>query len=155
MKKYIYSLFAAVLFLFSAGCSKDDDGSKNIDSGVVGEWRQTKWSNEAYADFDVYVEFLSDGTFNIFQKVETSAYVRYSGRFAASDSRLSGRYSDGVAWSTDYTFELSDNGDTLTMTSATEGAEVSVYTRTPIPEEVLDAPQVRSGTLPDGFRRIL
>lgn len=61
----------------------------------------------------------------------------------------------GVAWSTDYTFELSDNGDTLTMTSATEGAEVSVYTRTPIPEEVLDAPQVRSGTLPDGFRRIL
>ena len=57
MKKYIYSLFAAVLFLFSAGCSKDDDGSKNIDSGVVGEWRQTKWSNEAYADFDVYVEF--------------------------------------------------------------------------------------------------
>ena len=45
MKKYIYSLFAAVLFLFSAGCSKDDDGSKNIDSGVVGEWRQTKWSN--------------------------------------------------------------------------------------------------------------
>jgi len=41
------------------------------------------------------------------------------------------------------------------MTSATEGAEVSVYTRTPIPEEVLDAPQVRSGTLPDGFRRIL
>ena len=69
MKKYIYSLFAAVLFLFSAGCSKDDDGSKNIDSGVVGEWHQTKWSNEAYADFDVYVEFLSDGTFNIFQKV--------------------------------------------------------------------------------------
>ena len=70
MKKYIYSLFAAVLFLFSAGCSKDDDGSKNIDSGVVGEWHQTKWSNEAYADFDVYVEFLSDGTFNIFQKVK-------------------------------------------------------------------------------------
>ena len=25
----------------------------------------------------------------------------------------------------------------------------------PIPEEVLAAPQVRSGTLPDGFRRIL
>lgn len=75
MKKYIYSLFAAVLFLFSAGCSKDDDGSKNIDSGVVGEWRQTKWSNEAYADFDVYVEFLSDGTFNIFQKVETPTFV--------------------------------------------------------------------------------
>lgn len=84
MKKYIYSLFAAVLFLFSAGCSKDDDGSKNIDSGVVGEWHQTKWSNEAYADFDVYVEFLSDGTFNIFQKVETPTFVCYSGDFAVN-----------------------------------------------------------------------
>ena len=118
MKKYIYSLFAAVLFLFSAGCSKDDDGSKNIDSGVVGEWRQTKWSNEAYADFDVYVEFLSDGTFNIFQKVETPTFVCYSGDFAVNGAQLSGRYRDK--------------------------AEESVYTRTAIPEEVRNAPEVRS-----------
>ena len=155
MKKHIYSLFAAALLVFCAGCSNDDDGPAISDKGVVGEWHLTSWNHETPADFDVYVQFGADGKFDIFQKVETSAYVRYSGRFAASDSRLSGRYSDGVAWSTDYTFELSDNGDTLTMTSATEGAEVSVYTRTPIPEEGLDAPQVRSGTLPDGFRRIL
>ena len=155
MKKHIYSLFAAALLVFCAGCSNDDDGPAISDKGVVGEWHLTSWNHETPADFDVYVQFGADGKFDLFQKVETSAYVRYSGRFAASDSRLSGRYSDGVAWSTDYTFELSDNGDTLTMTSATEGAEVSVYTRTPIPEEVLDAPQVRSGTLPDGFRRIL
>ena len=137
MKKHIYSLFAAALLVFCAGCSNDDDGPAISDKGVVGEWHLTSWNHETPADFDVYVQFGADGKFDIFQKVETSAYVRYSGRFAASDSRLSGRYSDGVAWSTDYTFELSDNGDTLTMTSATEGAEVSVYTRTPIPEEVL------------------
>ena len=107
MKKYIYSLFAAVLFLFSAGCSKDDDGSKNIDSGVVGEWRQTKWSNEAYADFDVYVEFLSDGTFNIFQKVETPTFVCYSGDFAVTGAQLSGRYRDGAPWGASDAFELS------------------------------------------------
>ena len=135
MKKHIYSLFAAALLVFCAGCSNDDDGPAISDKGVVGEWHLTSWNHETPADFDVYVQFGADGKFDIFQKVETSAYVRYSGRFAASDSRLSGRYSDGVAWSTDYTFELSDNGDTLTMTSATEGAEVSVYTRTPIPEE--------------------
>lgn len=115
MKKYIYSLFAAVLFLFSAGCSKDDDGSKNIDSGVVGEWRQTKWSNEAYADFDVYVEFLSDGTFNIFQKVETPTFVCYSGDFAVNGAQLSGRYRDGEPWGASYAFELSEDGKTLTM----------------------------------------
>ena len=128
MKKYIYSLFAAVLFLFSAGCSKDDDGSKNIDSGVVGEWRQTKWSNEAYADFDVYVEFLSDGTFNIFQKVETPTFVCYSGDFAVNGAQLSGRYRDGEPWGASYAFELSGDGKTLTMISQTDKAEESVYT---------------------------
>ena len=122
MKKYIYSLFAAVLFLFSAGCSKDDDGSKNIDSGVVGEWRQTKWSNEAYADFDVYVEFLSDGTFNIFQKVETPTFVCYSGDFAVNGAQLSGRYRDGEPWGASYAFELSEDGKTLTMISQTDKA---------------------------------
>ena len=144
MKKYIYSLFAAVLFLFSAGCSKDDDGSKNIDSGVVGEWRQTKWSNEAYADFDVYVEFLSDGTFNIFQKVETPTFVCYSGDFAVNGAQLSGRYRDGEPWGASYAFELSGDGKTLTMISQTDKAEESVYTRTAIPEEVRNAPEVRS-----------
>ena len=98
------------MFLFSAGCSKDDDGSKNIDSGVVGEWRQTKWSNEAYADFDVYVEFLSDGTFNIFQKVETPTFVCYSGDFAVNGAQLSGRYRDGEPWGASYAFELSEDG---------------------------------------------
>ena len=84
MKKYIYFLFAAALLILSAGCSKDDDGPAVIDSGIVGEWRQTKWNNEAQADFDIYIEFLSDGTFNIYQKVETSAYMRYSGNFTPS-----------------------------------------------------------------------
>ena len=131
MKKYIYSLFAAVLFLFSAGCSKDDDGSKNIDSGVVG-------------DFDVYVEFLSDGTFNIFQKVETPTFVCYSGDFAVNGAQLSGRYRDGEPWGASYAFELSEDGKTLTMISQTDKAEESVYTRTAIPEEVRNAPEVRS-----------
>ena len=130
MKKYIYSLFAAVLFLFSAGCSKDDDGSKNIDSGVVGEWHQTK--------------FLSDGTFNIFQKVETPTFVCYSGDFAVNGAQLSGRYRDGEPWGASYAFELSGDGKTLTMISQTDKAEESVYTRTAIPEEVRNAPEVRS-----------
>lgn len=154
MKKYIYFLFAAALLILSAGCSKDDDGPAVIDSGIVGEWRQTKWNNEAQADFDIYIEFLSDGTFNIYQKVETSAYMRYSGNFTIEGTRLSGRYNDGESWGADYIFELSDNGKTLTMTSNTDTAVVSIYTKTSIPEEVRNAPEVRSA-LPGGFRRIL
>ena len=40
------------------------------------------------------------------------------------------------------------------MTSNTDTAVVSIYTKTSIPEEVRNAPEVRSA-LPGGFRRIL
>lgn len=154
MKKYIYCLFAAAMLLLCAACSKEDQSGGVVDSGVVGEWHLTKWSDEAQADFDVYIEFMSHGKFNIYQQVETSAYVRYSGDFRTEGNHLSGRYSDGVPWSTDYAFELSGDKKTLTMTSDTDIPEVSIYSRTSIPEQVRSVREVRSA-LPDGFRRIL
>lgn len=65
-------------------------------------------------------------------------------------TRLSGRYSSGKPWKTDYAFELSGDGKTLTMTSDTGIAEVSVYTRSAIPEAIRNVPEVRSA-LPGGF----
>lgn len=66
MKKHIYSLFAAALLVFCAGCSNDDDGPAISDKGVVGEWHLTSWNHETPADFDVYVQFGADGKFDIF-----------------------------------------------------------------------------------------
>ena len=106
--------------------------------------RMTTARKTLIADFDVYVEFLSDGTFNIFQKVETPTFVCYSGDFAVNGAQLSGRYRDGEPWGASYAFELSEDGKTLTMISQTDKAEESVYTRTAIPEEVRNAPEVRS-----------
>ena len=153
MKKYLSFLFTATLLAFCGACSDDDEPTVNAD--IVGEWHLTTWNQGSPADFDVYMEFLSDGHFNIYQKVETSLYVKYSGDYITSDSHLSGRYSDGVAWGSDYTYELSDDGNTLTMTSNTSTAEVSIYTRTAIPEKVRQVKPVRSAVLPDNFRRIL
>lgn len=154
MKKYIYSLFAAALLVLCAGCSKDDDGPKIGDSGIVGEWRLTEWIGETHPEFDVYTEFLANGKFHIYEKVETSIYVKYSGDFTATDTRISGRYDSGLSWKTDYAFALSGDGKTLTMTSNTDKSDVSVYTRTSIPEAVRNVREVRSG-LPDGFRPFL
>lgn len=150
MRKYIYFLFTVALLALSAGCSKDDDGPKYPDSGVVGEWHLTEWIDGTHSEFDVYIEFLSDGKFNSYEKVETSVYVRRSGNFTIDGTRLSGRYSSGKPWKTDYAFELSGDGKTLTMTSDTGIAEVSVYTRSAIPEAIRNVPEVRS-TLPGGF----
>lgn len=54
-------------------------------------------------------------------------------------TRLSGRYNSGKPWKTDYAFELSGDGKTMTMTSDTDIAEVSIYTRSAIPEAIRNA----------------
>lgn len=154
MRKYIYSLFAVTLMLLAAGCSKDDEGSKKVDPGVVGEWHQTKWNDESQADFDVYIEFLADGRFNIFQQVETSTYMKYSGGFQVEGKHLTGTYSSGESWRSSYDYELSGDGNTLTMTSTSSTAVVSIYTKTTIPEEVRNVREVRAA-LPEGFLPIL
>lgn len=146
MKKYIYSLLTTALLVLSAGCSKDDDGPKTIHSGVVGEWHQTRWSNEMPEDFDVYVEFRTDGICTIYQKVESPVFEKRTGTFNVAGTRLSGAYSSGTPWRLDYDFELSGDGNTLTLTSA---AEESVYVRTTIPEEIRNVPEVRSALSED------
>lgn len=154
MRKYIKSLFTVTLLLLAAGCSKDDEGSKKVDTGVVGEWHQTKWNDESQADFDVYIEFLSDGIFNIFQQVESSTYMKYSGSFRVEGNHLTGTYSSGEFWRSSYDYELSGDGNTLTMTSMSGIAVVSVYTKTTIPSEVRNVREVRTA-LPEGFLPIL
>lgn len=146
MKKYIYSLLTTALLVLSAGCSKDDDGSKTIHSGVVGEWHQTRWSNEMPEDFDVYVEFRTDGRCTIFQRVESSVFEKRTGTFNVEGTRLSGTYSSGTPWRLDYEYELSGDGNTLTLTSQ---AEESVYVRTTIPEAIRNVPEVRSALSED------
>lgn len=151
MKKYLYLLFTAAIVLFAAGCSNDDDGPNGVNSGVVGEWHLTQWSQQEPRDFDVWIELLSDGTFQTFERVETSAYVKFYGDYAVDGARLSGRYHTGETWS--YAFELSSDGNTLTMTTD-KASEVNVYTRTKIPAEVRDVHEVRSA-LPAAFRPFL
>lgn len=151
MKKIIYTLLTTALLALSFGCSDDDDQPRNIPSEVVGEWHLENWINLTPAEFDVYMEFLSDGTFHIYQRVETPVFVRYSGDFTTNGNLLTGRYSSGDRWGADYEYTV--NGDVLTLTSKI-GSEVSTFKKTTIPEEVRNVHEVRSA-LPDSFRRLL
>lgn len=151
MKKYIYHLLAATLLVFFVGCSEDD--GPTVAPSVVGEWHLTTWNGETPTDFDIYMELKSDGTFNLFQKYQTSAFVCFTGNYSATENLLTGRYNDGVNWGSNYTYEV--NGDKLTTTSETSTAEVSVYTKTTIPDEVRNAPVVRSEATPTDFGRFL
>lgn len=94
MKKYIYHLLAATLLVFFVGCSEDD--GPTVAPSVVGEWHLTTWNGETPTDFDIYMELKSDGTFNLFQKYQTSAFVCFTGNYSATENLLTGRYNDGV-----------------------------------------------------------
>ena len=106
MKKHLYHLLVfSLLGIFAASCSDDDD-APNIQSEIVGEWRLTSWSENAPEGFEVYVEFTSAATFGLYQKVETSNYTKYTGRYSIDGSRLAGVYDDGESWGNGYDFEL-------------------------------------------------
>ena len=125
MKKHLYHLLVfSLLGIFAASCSDDDD-APNIQSEIVGEWRLTSWSESAPEGFEVYVEFTSAATFGLYQKVETSNYTKYTGRYSIDGSRLTGVYDDGESWGNGYDFELTN--------------ETSVYSRTIIPDDVRNA----------------
>lgn len=141
MKRTVYAIFAAVAALMLGSCQK----TQTINSPVVGDWHLASWMSESHPeDFDVYISFRNDGTFQMYQKVETPAFVMFSGTYSVSGSVISGTYSDGLPWSTSYSFSLSADNSVLTMTSQTQNAEVSVYERSEIPAEVFDSPLLKS-----------
>ena len=90
MKRYIYILLAAISAFVLYGCSKEE-APLPVDKGLAGEWVLSSWNGTAPGeDFSVYMAIREDGTFDIFEKVVTPVYVRYSGTFTADGTTFSG-----------------------------------------------------------------
>lgn len=141
MKNLILRIFAtlALLCAFSA-CSKEENGSENNGSeskksaGVVGEWvlssYQTKSISIGSESVDIYLSF-GENDFELYQKVGTGRYRKYTGTYTLLKGVLSGRYSDGRDWGSSY--EATVSGDTMTLKA---GTETSVYRKSSIPPSV-------------------
>ena len=94
----------------------------------------------------MYINFRKDATFTIYQQIEASYYQSFNGTWEVDGKTLSGLYNDGAAWGSDYLFELSSDGKTMTLKTIAEPTEISVYRRCTIPEEVINSshPEVKS-----------
>lgn len=127
-------LMAAAALAALSGCKKDDPTAPGID--VSGEWHlQSSDKIDISAEgIDVYVSFLSSGSFEIYQKISDGRYRHYTGTYSATGDHISGTYSDGSAWGSGYTAVVS--GETLTLTSDNASKEVTVYAKEEIPAEV-------------------
>ena len=129
----IFALLFAVAMFFVA-CEPSSEGKKD-ENCIAKEWHIESWNNQT-PEFDVYVAFYEDGTFDLYQQVYTLNYVRYSGTFTVVDTILSGVYADGKAWECSYNYSISADGSQLTLNSQESIPVTSVYVNETIPEAV-------------------
>ncbi|WP_295939057.1 hypothetical protein [uncultured Alistipes sp.] len=121
------------------GCSKSsgkDPGPGPSGGSVVGEWHMISWSAQTTPG-DVYISFKQGGTFDIYQRLYTSAYVHLEGTYTYDVPTLSGQYSDGAPWGGTYMALLSSNGTRLTLTRTGGTDDISVFEKTQIPSEII------------------
>lgn len=127
MRRFLSVLIVGLAIVFAATSCKN----ANIPTLIEGEWH--------YSDdhCDIYVAFSSASTFELFQRLGEGRYYHYDGTWSLSKGVISGTYSDGTAWGSSY--EVDFDGDNTMMLTATNGSsESNTYTRTQIPDEVLD-----------------
>lgn len=149
MKKYIYMIIASVLLLSVGGCRKapvDTPDTPQEDTSfrgmIIGQWHCI--SSDLVTE--IYVEFFTDDTFRLYQKVGESAYNLYIGTWSVDEEThvISGEYNDGNPWAASYTILYADKS--MTWTSNDEYGTEDVYDKCEIPQSVKDAciPVVRS-----------
>ena len=109
------------------------------DSGShVGDWALTDWHGTTDLSLGVYLSLNEDNTFVLYQHFSDVLWEKYEGTYTLSGNTLSGVYSDGVKWA-DYTIKY-NNGEKkqIKLTRKGDAEDVSIYTATDIPAEVVD-----------------
>jgi hypothetical protein len=135
MKRLLYIFVAAMAVL---ACNKPDQPQEEkLD--ITGDWHLSKVEVKAAIGnekVDVYLRFKADNSFEMYQMLGTGRYRVYEGSWRLTEAVLSGSYSDGKAWGASY--DVAVNGNTLTLTSKTSSPETDTYSKTTIPQTVIE-----------------
>ena len=155
MRKTIYIVLAALGLCLFAGCgSSDKEKVSPLVKQLAGEWQLKTWNGEAPRDFDAYVSFGADRSFEIYQRIEQVGYQKYSGKYEIRNGMLGGVYSDGKPFGSTYDITFDESGNPLTLTSATGVAETGVYVRAAIPDGVKNGAAVMKSSRTVPFRLV-
>jgi hypothetical protein len=129
MKKILFFI-SALIIMVSCGDKGGKQPELTLEDKLCTDWHSTSLSLEA----DIYISFADNNTFELYQKIVEGAYRLYRGTWNLEEDILTGKYNDGEDWAAAY--QISIDGETLTMTSKNDAAEVSVYKKTVIPSSV-------------------
>jgi hypothetical protein len=130
MKSLKILSLAMVMLLALVGC---ESSKGNKGSNVAGEWQLVQW-NEATPEFNVYIDFNADGTFEMYQQVWSFDYELYTGKYVITGDVMTGTYADGSNWACGYKVNVVDGQ--LTMYSQEDQSIASLYEKCTIPEEI-------------------
>lgn len=141
--KRVFNMILSLLavLVMASGCEEVSSPSM-----VEGEWHC------AADEWDIYIDFASTGTFQLYQLLGQGRHYLYNGTWHLEDNILSGQYNDGTSWGSDYTVSFDSTDATpgsMTLTPTNGSNEVHTYERTTIPEEVRNGSvvEVRSGVV--------
>ena len=146
MKKSIFILIALVLM--ATGCRKDKPA--DYAKLVIGEWHCVPETFEA----DIYLAIDEAGTFDMYQQIGDGRHRHYSGEWEINENVLSGIYSDGQSWGSEYQVSFS-GGNTMTLKAMNGSDEVMGYSREAIPSEIIDGSITVKSASDGGCRPVL
>lgn len=132
MKRLFYIITALMLMVSCGGDKEGQQTELTLEQKLCTEWHSTSVSLDA----DIYISFADNNTFELYQKIVEGAYRLYRGTWNLEEDVLTGKYNDGEDWAAAY--QISIEGETLTMTSKNDAAEVSVYKKAEIPATVIE-----------------
>lgn len=127
-------LAAVTSVLIAVGCSKKEDSHT-----VVGEWHLvdigpvTK-SEDPYG-ITVYLSFVKDGSFSLYQQLQDGGYRHFSGFWELQDNTLFGYYADGTPWGGG-SYDVSFSSSSITLAARNGSGEITTYEKMKIPAEV-------------------
>lgn len=100
---------------------------------MAGVWHLTEWCNIT-PSFDVYMDINSNGDIELYQRIDSFQWEIFHSTAEIDGDVISGVYSDGVAWGASY--HVSIAADTMTWVDTTDPSDISVYTRSVLPQDI-------------------
>ena len=132
MKRLLY-LTAIIMAAVACNNGKEEEPQIPLSEQIIGEWElmdieTTKGAMLGEEKVEVTIIFNQDMTFTIEQMLGYGRPVTYKGTWTLPEDVLSGTYSDGKKWASDYKVVMEE--DTMYMTPNLETAiETCTYKR--------------------------
>ena len=102
----------------------------------------TSFNDNSTAKPRIYIELKENGEFDMYQQAFSVVWLHYTGTFKYDGATLSGIYSNGEAWSAEYSVSFAKEPNRMRLINKSNGKEVSIYNECDIPTSVIDEAQV-------------